>query len=213
MSLFPLKKHCLFLSLFLFSSLSLSLICFTGCRFVFFFLSFTLLFVLGVNSKRWSSLSFSLVFGEIGNHIIRLSLSLSLSLLRRERFGKPDLPFEYSAAHKKREGSSLRKKSRLARESRKKRWIGCLFSLRHEPQPHRGVGRVKDENAHIRENKSMLPCVRPRGACLQNSFFRCCFNIYTCIFYVKRDLFLINAFVLSTCCCVRIRKSAKGRKM
>ena len=49
----------------------------------FFFLSFALLFVLGVNSKRWSSLSFSLVFGEIGNHIIRLSLSLSLSVKKR----------------------------------------------------------------------------------------------------------------------------------
>ena len=164
MSLFPLKKHCLFLSLFLFSSLSLSLICFTGCRFVFFFLSFALLFVLGVNSKRWSSLSFSLVFGEIGNHIIRLSLSLSLSLLRRERFGKPDLPFEYSAAHKKREGSSLRKKSRLARESRKKKmdWMSPLIAARTAATQRRR-SRQRRKRTHPREQIYVTLRPPPRG--------------------------------------------------
>ena len=80
MSLFSLKKTLSF-SLSFSSALSLSffdMLCF-GCRFVFFFLSFrALLFVLG-EIKRWSSLSLFSLPGEIGNHIIRLSLSLSLS--------------------------------------------------------------------------------------------------------------------------------------
>ena len=100
MSLFSLKKTLSFSS----KALSLSffdMLCF-GCRFVFFFLSFrALLFVLG-EIKRWSSLSLFSLQGEIGNHIIRLSLSLSLT--KSARFGKPDLPLECSAGHKKREG-------------------------------------------------------------------------------------------------------------
>jgi len=103
MSLFSLKKTLSF-SLSFSSALSLSffdMLCF-GCRFVFFFLSFrALLFVLG-EIKRWSSLSLFSLQGEIGNHIIRLSLSLSLT--KSARFGKPDLPLECSAGHKKREG-------------------------------------------------------------------------------------------------------------
>ena len=128
----------------------------------FFFLSFALLFVLGVNSKRWSSLSFSLVFGEIGNHIIRLSLSLSL--LRRERFGKPDLPFEYSAAHKKREGSSLRKKSRLARESRKKKmdWMSPLIAARTAATQRRR-SRQRRKRTHPREQIYVTLRPPPRG--------------------------------------------------
>jgi len=101
-----LLKNTLFLSLSLFlfkSSFSFFL------RYImfwlsirFFFLSFrALLFVVG-EIKRWSSLSLFSLQGEIGNHI--QSLSLSLSLLRSARFGKPDLPLECSAAHKKREG-------------------------------------------------------------------------------------------------------------
>ena len=104
MSLFSLKKTLSF-SLSFSSALSLSffdMLCF-GCRFVFFFLSFrALLFVLGEIIKRWSSLSLFSLQGEIGNHIIRLSLSLSLT--KSARFGKPDLPLECSAGHKKREG-------------------------------------------------------------------------------------------------------------
>ena len=102
-SLFSKKTLSFSLSL---SSKALSLsffdiLCF-GCRFVFFFLSFrALLFVVG-EIKRWSSLSLFSLQGEIGNHI--QSLSLSLSLTKRARFGKPDLPLECSAAHKKREG-------------------------------------------------------------------------------------------------------------
>ena len=103
MSLFSLKKTLSF-SLSFSSALSLSffdMLCF-GCRFVFFFLSFrALLFVLG-EIKRWSSLSLFSLLGEIGNHI--QSLSLSLSLTKSARFGKPDLPLECSAGHKKREG-------------------------------------------------------------------------------------------------------------
>ena len=100
MSLFSLKKHSHSLSLFLF----LSSICFVlAVDSFFFFLSFrALLFVLGEIIKRWSSLSLFSLPGEIGNHI--QSLSLSLSLTKRARFGKPDLPLEYSAGHKKREG-------------------------------------------------------------------------------------------------------------
>ena len=107
MSLFSLKKTLSFSLSLSFSSKALSLsffdmLCF-GCRFVFFFLSFrALLFVLGEIIKRWSSLSLFSLPGEIGNHI--QSLSLSLSLTKRARFGKPDLPLEYSAGHKKREG-------------------------------------------------------------------------------------------------------------
>ena len=132
MSLFSLKKTLSFSS----KALSLSffdMLCF-GCRFVFFFLSFrALLFVLGEIIKRWSSLSLFSLQGEIGNHIIRVSLSLSLT--KRARFGKPDLPLECSAAHKKREGrSSLRKKinSRAKAGKKKMDWIS---SRRAEPQP------------------------------------------------------------------------------
>ena len=100
MSLFSLKKHSLSLSLS-FSFFLRYVMFWLSIR--FFFLSFrALLFVLGEIIKRWSSLSLFSLPGEIGNHI--QSLSLSLSLTKRARFGKPDLPLEYSAGHKKREG-------------------------------------------------------------------------------------------------------------
>ena len=55
----------------------------------------------------------------------------------------------------------------------------------------------------------MLPSVRPRGACLQNSFFLRCFTIYicVCVYILCKDLSLINnAFVyISARCCVRTR--------
>ena len=89
------------LSLFLFLS-SICVMFWLSIRF-FFPLFFALLFQRWVRDQAcWSSLSFFSLQGEIGNHIIRLSLSLSL--LRSARFGKPDLPLERSAAHKKREG-------------------------------------------------------------------------------------------------------------
>ena len=102
MSLFSLKKHPLFLSL----SLSFFDTTFWRSRFVFF--SSSLLH----SSFRWVKvssvglpLSFSLVFvGEIGNHIIRSSLSLSLSYEERA-FWKTRSPSRIlHAAHKKREG-------------------------------------------------------------------------------------------------------------
>ena len=100
MSLFSLKKHSLSLSLFLF----LSSICFVLAVDSFFSSSlFVHFFSYWVRDQEcWSSLSLFSLQGEIGNHIIRLSLSLSLT--KRARFGKPDLPLEYSAGHKKREG-------------------------------------------------------------------------------------------------------------
>jgi len=70
-------------------------------------------------------------------------------------------------------------------------WIS---SHRAEPQPQRVV--ASKTKTHISENKSMLPSVRPRGACLQNSFFLRCFNIYIYVYILCKDLSLINnAFV------------------
>ena len=143
----------------------------------FFPLFCALRFVLGEKSSV-GLLSLFFPFGEIGKHIIRLSLSLSLT--KSARFGKPDLPLECSAGHKKREGgSSLRKKrstppihSRAKAGKKKMDWISRLIAAR-EPQPQEESRRVKDENAYIREQicaRCVLPCVRPRGACLQNSF-------------------------------------------
>ena len=159
MSLFSLKKHSLFLSLSLsFSSKALSLsffdiLCF-GCRFVFFFLSFrTLLFVLG-EIKRWSSLSLFSLQGEIGNHIIRLSLSLSLSYEARV-LANP-ISLSNAPRHTKRERDDhLRGERRdidasdinsRAKEEEKKRWIGFFFSSCGTAAT-KSRRRVKDENA------------------------------------------------------------------
>ena len=184
MSLFSLKKHSLSLSLFLFSSFSFFL------RYVLAVDSF--FFPLFCTSFRWvksKCVVFSLFFpcfcwGDRKTHPF-----VSLSLLRRERFGKPDLPIEYSAAHAERgiiifEKEEIDSSDKLARESRKKKldWISSQCGTRtQQPQS----SRVKDENAYIREQicACVLPSVRPRGACLQNSFF-CCFNIYICVYSV-----------------------------
>ena len=157
------KTLSLSLSLFLFSSLSLSLICFTGCRFVFFFPLFCTSFCSWGELK---ALVFSLFFpcfrGDRKPH--HPFVSLSLSLLRRERFGKPDLPFEYSAAHKKREGSSLRKKSRLARESRKKKmdWMSPLIAARTAATQRRR-SRQRRKRTHPREQIYVTLRPPPRG--------------------------------------------------
>ena len=208
-SLFSKKTLSFSLSLSLQLFLFLSSICF-GCRFVFFFFSFALLFVGEI--KRWSSLSFSLVFvGEIGNHI---RLSLSLSLLRRARFGKPDLPLECSAAHAERgivisEKEEIDASDTLARESRRKKkmdWISSHCGTR-TPQPQIAVASKTKTHIYPRTNlcARVLPSVRPRGACLQNSFFLCCFNIYVCVcIFCVKDLSLINAFVCIYVCCIRV---------
>ena len=150
-----------------------------------------------MKSKRWSSLSFSLVFvGEIGNHI---RLSLSLSRLRRARFGKPDLPLECSAAHAERgivisEKEEIDASDTLARESRRKKkmdWISSHCGTR-TPQPQIAVASKTKTHIYPRTNlcARVLPSVRPRGACLQNSFFLCCFNIYVCVYILcKGSLF------------------------
>ena len=136
MSLFSLKKTLSF-SLSFSSALSLSffdMLCF-GCRFVFFSSLFVHFFSYWVRSRVLVfSLSFFPSRGDRKPH----PKFVSLSLLRSARFGKPDLPLECSAAHKKREGrSSLRKKINSRAKAGKKRWIGFLFSLRHENRSHK----------------------------------------------------------------------------
>lgn len=183
-SLFSKKTLSFSLSLSLQLFLFLSSICF-GCRFVFFS-SLLHFFSLGEIKVLVFSLFFPcFCWGDRKTHPF-----VSLSLLRRERFGKPDLPIEYSAAHAERgiifEKEEINSSGRLARESRKKKmdWISSHCGTNSS---HTGV--ASKTKTHISENKSMcmLPCVRPRGACLQNSFF-CCFNIYMCIFCVKISL-------------------------
>ena len=75
-------------------------------------------------------------------------------------------------------------------------WIS---SHRAEPQPQRGEqSRQRDENAYIREQicarVCVVPCVRPRGACLQNSFFRR-FTIYVCVYILRKERSLFDTRV------------------
>ena len=156
MSLFSLKKHSLSLSLSF--SFFLRYVCF-GCRFVFFFLSFTSFPTLGQRSRVLVfSLSFFPSRGDRKPH----PKFVSLSLLRSARFGKPDLPLECSAAHAEREGrSSLRKKINSRAKAGKKRWIGFLLIVRNSS--HKSRSRVKDENAYIREQIYVTFRPPPRG--------------------------------------------------
>ena len=102
MSLFSLKKHSLLsLSLSLQLFLFLSSICYVLAVDSFFFSSLLHFFSLGENQALVFSLSF---FPSGGDRKPHHPLSLSLSLTKSARFGKPDLPLECSAAHKKREG-------------------------------------------------------------------------------------------------------------
>jgi hypothetical protein len=139
--------------------------------------------------KRWSSLSLFSLQGEIGNHIQSLSLSLSLT---KRAFWKTRSPSRMLRGTQKERGMIISEKeeidaseNKLARESRKKK-MDWISSHRAEPQPQ--VVVASKTKTHISENKSMLPSVRPRGACLQNSFFLRCFNIYMCV-YILLDLF------------------------
>ena len=77
----------------------------------------------------------------------------------------------------------------LARESRKKKmdWISLLIAAR-EPQPQRVVVASKTKTHTNKSACCVLPSVRPRGACLQNSFSLRCFNIYIYV-YILSDLF------------------------
>ena len=150
-----------------------------------------------MKSKRWSSLSFSLVFvGEIGNHI-RLSLSLSLT---KSAFWKTRSPYRTLRGTRRERGIIVSEKEEidasdtLARESRRKKkmdWISSHCGTR-TPQPQIAVASKTKTHIYPRTNlcARVLPSVRPRGACLQNSFFLCCFNIYVCVYILcKGSLF------------------------
>ena len=138
MSLFSLKKTLSSLSLSFSSALSLSFFdMFVLAVDSFFFSSLLHFFSYWVRIKRWSSLSLFSLQGEIGNHIIRLSLSLSLT--KSARFGKPDLPLECSAGHKRREREIISEKeeidssdnSRAKAGKKKMDWISLLIAARN----------------------------------------------------------------------------------
>ena len=192
MSLFSLKKHSLSLSLSLFLFLSSICVMFWLSIRFFFPLFFALLFQRWVRDQAcWSSLSLFSLQGEIGNHIIRLSLSLSLSY--EARVLENPISLSNAPRHTKRERDDhLRGERReidasdinsRAKEEEKKK-MDWISSHRAEPQPQRGVVASKTKT-HMREQICarccVLPSVRPRGACLQNSFFLRCFNIYICV--------------------------------
>jgi hypothetical protein len=128
----------------------------------FFFLSFALRFVLGEKSSV-GLLSFFFPWGDRKTHPF---VSLSLSLLRRARFGKPDLPFEQQ---RERERSSLRKKrstppiNSRAKEAGEKK-DGLDFSSHCGTRTAATSSRrVKDENAYIREQIYVTFRPPPRG--------------------------------------------------
>ena len=177
-SLFSKKTLSFSLSL---SSKALSLsffdiLCF-GCRFVFFFLSFrALLFVLG-EIKSVGLLS--LFFPFKGRSETTSKVCLSLSLTKRA-FWKTRSPSRMLRRTQKERGMIIsEKEDKLARESRKKKDGLDFSSHRAEQQPQRVV--ASKTKTHI----CVLPSVRPRGACLQNSFFLRCFNIYVCVYSVR----------------------------
>ena len=195
-SLFSKKTLSFSLSLSLQLFLFLSSICF-GCRFVFFS-SLLHFFSWWVKSKRWSSLSFSLVFvGEIGNHI-RLSLSLSLT---KSAFWKTRSPYRTLRGTRRERGIIVSEKEEidasdtLARESRRKKkmdWISSHCGTR-TPQPQIAVAS-KTKTHIISENKSVRVCVTfrppPRGMPPKFILPPLLYYIYmcVCIFCVKISL-------------------------
>ena len=207
MSLFSLKKH----------SLSLSLSFSFFLRYIMFWLSIRFFFPLFYTSfptlgERSRVLVFSLSFfpswGDLKPHHPCVSLSLSYE---ERAFWKTRSPSRMLRRTQKERGMIISEKEEidssdtLARESRKKKmdWISLLIAAR-EPQPQRVVVASKTKTHTNKSACCVLPSVRPRGACLQNSFSLRCFNIYIymCIFY---QISLTNAFVLSARCCVRRR--------
>ena len=180
MSLFSLKKH----------SLSLSLSFSFFLRYVMFWLSIRFFFPLfsctsfriGCDQALVFSLSFFPSWGDRKPHPKFVSLSLSYEA---RAFWKTRSPSRMLRGTQKERGMIIsEKEDKLARESRKKKmdWISSHCGTRTAATKS---SRVKDENAYISENKSVLPSVRPRGACLQNSFFLRCFNIYVCVYSVR----------------------------
>ena len=217
-----LLKNTLFLSLFLFSSFSFFL------RYVlavdsFFFSSLLHFYSWVKSSVGLLSLFPLLVFGGRSDKHIRSSLSLSSK--KRAFWKTPTKPDDLPERCVKREILVFERSTpedSFARERsgrKKKRWIGFLLSLRHEPQPHRGEqSRQRDENAYIREQicarVCVVPCVRPRGACLQNSFFRR-FTIYVCVYILRkeRSLFDTRVRIYIYTCCVRTRESKRAENV
>ena len=215
-----LKKQLSFsLSLSFQLFLFLSSICF-GCRFVFFFFSFALLFVGEI--KRWSSLSFSLVFGGRSDKHIRSSLSLSSK--KRAFWKTPTKPDDLPEQRVKREIIVFERSTpedSFARErSGRKKKDGLDFSS------HCGTNRshteensrVKETKTHTSENKSVRVRVwylasAPAGHASKIHSSVALLYTCVCIFYVKRDLSSIHAFVYISTRVVFEYARAKGRKM
>ena len=158
MSLFSLKKTLSF-SL----SLSLSLSFFdTFWLSIRFFSSLLHFFSLGEIKVLVFSLFFPcFCWGDRKTHPF-----VSLSLLRRERFGKPDLPIEYSAAHAERgiiifEKEEIDSSDKLARESRKKKDGLDFFSLRHKNTAATEPSRQRRKRIHPRTNLCVCVTFRP----------------------------------------------------
>ena len=127
------------------------------------------------------SLSFFPSWGDRKPHPKFVSLSLSYEA---RAFWKTRSPSRILRRTQKERGMIIsEKEDKLARESRKKKDGLDFSSHRAEQQPQRVV--ASKTKTHISENKSVLPSVRPRGACLQNSFFLRCFNIYVCVYSVR----------------------------
>ena len=165
-------------------------------------------FRIGWDQALVFSLSFFPSRGDRKPHHPFVSLSLSYE---ERAFWKTRSPSRMLRRTQKERGMIISEKEEidssdtLARESRKKKmdWISLLIAAR-EPQPQRVVVASKTKTHTNKSACCVLPSVRPRGACLQNSFSLRCFNIYIymCIFY---QISLTNAFVLSARCCVRRR--------
>lgn len=132
------------------------------------------------------SLSFFPSWGDRKPHHPCVSLSLSYE---ERAFWKTRSPSRMLRGTQKERGMIISEKEEIdyinsRAKAGKKRWIGFLLIAAREPQPQRVVVASKTKT-HISENKSMLPSVRPRGACLQNSFFSRCFNIYMCVYSIR----------------------------
>lgn len=216
-----LKKQLSFsLSLSFQLFLFLSSICF-GCRFVFF--SSLLHFYSWVKSSvGLLSLFPLLVFGGRSDKHIRSSLSLSSK--KRAFWKTPTKPDDLPERCVKREIIVFERSTpedSFARErSGRKKKDGLDFSS------HCGTNRshteensrVKETKTHTSENKSVRVCVwylasAPAGHASKIHSSVALLYTCVCIFYVKRDLSSIHAFVYISTRVVFEYARAKGRKM